>query len=147
MSSSEKENNHRILVVDDEADVLEFLTMYLTSLGWEVVTSRSASEALSELEKQAYFLVLTDIAMPDMDGYEFMCSINEKRIASQVVLMTGFGYNSQHTLVKINKDLRYPCLFKPFDRAKVAETVLLAWHTYNTPRLSPDNDKGESLSP
>lgn len=134
-------------MVDDEADVLEFLKMYLASLGWEVVTALSVSAALNELEKQAYFLVLTDIAMPDMDGYEFMCIINEKRIASQVVLMTGFGYNPQHTLVKINKDLRYPCLFKPFDRAKVAETVLLAWHEYNKTHLSPDNNTAESPAP
>jgi DNA-binding NtrC family response regulator len=131
MSLSEKENNRRILVVDDEADVLEFLRMYLESLGWEVTTAPSAAEAVRELERQPYFCVLTDIAMPDMDGYEFMCLIIEKHIASQVVLMTGFGYNPDHTLVKINKTLRYPCLFKPFDRAKVAETVLQAWHAFN----------------
>jgi hypothetical protein len=45
--------------------------------------------------------------------------------------MTGFGYNPDHTLVKVNKQLRYPCLFKPFDRAKVAATVLQAWQAYN----------------
>ena len=37
--------------------------------------------------------------------------------------MTGFGYNPKHTLVKIYKTNRYPCLFKPFNRAKVAEAV------------------------
>jgi DNA-binding NtrC family response regulator len=136
MSLSEKEKNHRILVVDDEADVLDFLTMYLSSLGWEVTTAPSAARALDELDKIPYFLVLTDIAMPDMDGYEFISCIKRKMIESQLVLMTGFGYNPDHTLIKINKSIRYPCLFKPFDQAKVAATVLNAWQTYNKALLN-----------
>jgi DNA-binding NtrC family response regulator len=131
MNLSEKEKNHKILVVDDEADVLDFLRIYLNSLGWEVTTVSSVAEAREELDRDRYFLVLTDIAMPDMDGYEFMCYLQEKQVASQVVLMTGFGYNPRHTLVKINKALRYPCLFKPFDRIKVAESILVAWNEYH----------------
>lgn len=136
MSSSEKEKNRRILVVDDEADVLEFLRMFLESLGWEASTALSAAEAVRALEKSPFFCVLSDIAMPDMDGYEFMNLIDEKRITSEVVLMTGFGYNPNHTLVKVNKNLRYPCLFKPFDRARVAATIQQAWQAYHG--LSPD---------
>ncbi|MBN2188370.1 MAG: response regulator [Chitinispirillaceae bacterium] len=131
MSLSEKENNRRILVVDDEADVLEFLRMDLEPLGWEVATALSAAEAVRELESRDYFCVLSDIAMPDMDGYEFMSLLQEKKIPSEVLLMTGFGYNPDHTLVKVNKSLRYPCLFKPFDRARVAAAVLQAWRSYN----------------
>jgi DNA-binding NtrC family response regulator len=132
MNLSEKEKNHNILVVDDEADVLEFLRMFLDSLGWEVTTAPSVAEAREKLDRGRYFLVLTDIAMPDMDGYEFMCYLQEKRVDSQVILMTGFGYNPHHTLVKINKSLHYPCLFKPFDRSKVAESILLAWNEYHS---------------
>jgi DNA-binding NtrC family response regulator len=138
MSLSERKDNHRILVVDDEADVLDFLKMYLESLGWEVATARSVADAKLELTRGSYFLVVTDIAMPDMDGYEFMNYINERHISSEVALMTGFGYNPNHTLVKINKSLRYPCLFKPFDRDKVAATVLQAWQEYNKANHSPD---------
>jgi DNA-binding NtrC family response regulator len=130
MSSAIKEKNKRILAVDDEEDVLEFLKIYLESLGWEVTTISSTAEAFKELEQKAYFLVLTDIAMPDMDGYEFISKIKEKNIPSQMALMTGFGYNPKHTLVKIYKTIRYPCLFKPFNRAKVAETVQNAWNLY-----------------
>ena len=136
MSSSEKERNRRILVVDDEADVLEFLRMFLESLGWEAATAPSAGDAVRELERHQYFCVLSDIAMPDMDGYEFMNIISERHIPSEVVLMTGFGYNPNHTLVKVNKNLRYPCLFKPFDRARVAATVEQAWQAYHS--LSAD---------
>jgi DNA-binding NtrC family response regulator len=145
MRLSEKENNHKILVVDDESDVREFLRMLLDSLGWEVTTASSAAEARDELDRGEFFLVLIDIAMPDMDGYEFMCYLQGKRVASQVVLMTGFGYNPDHTLVKINKSLRYPCLFKPFDRAKVAESILLAWNEYHKNSRGPGLD-GEKIT-
>jgi two-component system, sensor histidine kinase SagS len=138
MNSLEKEKNHRILVVDDESDVLEFLTLYLESLGWEVTAVASAGQGLKELDERAFFLVLTDIAMPDMDGYEFVSLIKQKKIASQVALMTGFGYNPRHTLIKLNKPMRYPCLFKPFDRLKVSDTVLKAWQEYNAVVAAPN---------
>ncbi|HON11291.1 MAG TPA: response regulator [Chitinispirillaceae bacterium] len=131
MSSSIKEKNNRILVVDDEVDVLDFLKIYLESLGWEVTTVSTTDDAFKELDKQAFFLVLTDIAMPEMDGYEFISKIKDKQIPSEMALMTGFGYNPKHTLVKIYKTIRYPCLFKPFNRAKVAEAVQNAWNSYH----------------
>ena len=111
MSSSIKEKNNRILVVDDEVDVLDFLKIYLESQGWEVTTISTTADAFKELELRPYFLVLTDIAMPEMDGYEFISKIKEKQIPSQMALMTGFGYNPKHTLVKIYKTIRYPLLF------------------------------------
>jgi DNA-binding NtrC family response regulator len=105
--------------------------MYLESLGWEVAIAASVADAFRELEQGRFFIIFSDIAMPDMDGYEFVSSIKQKGIASKIALMTGFGYNPNHTLVKINKDVRYPVLFKPFDRAKVADTVLKAWQEYH----------------
>jgi two-component system, sensor histidine kinase SagS len=136
MSYSIKEKNKRILVVDDEVDVLDFLKIYLESLGWEVTIAGTTRLAFNELEKRTYFLVLTDIAMPEMDGYEFINQIRELNIPSQMALMTGFGYNPKHTLVKIYKTIRYPCLFKPFNRVKVAETVQNAWNIYHQDILS-----------
>ena len=135
MSYSKKEINKRILVVDDEVDVLDFLKIFLESLGWEVTTVNSTAEAFEILEQQQFFLVLTDIAMPEMDGYEFISQIKDREIASQLALMTGFGYNPKHTLVKIYKTNRYPCLFKPFNRVKVSEAVLHAWTEYHNDLL------------
>jgi FixJ family two-component response regulator len=48
-----------------------------------------------------------------------------------MILMTGFGYNPNHTLVKLNRLSRHPCLFKPFNRAKLAEAVKTAHETYH----------------
>jgi DNA-binding NtrC family response regulator len=131
MTSLPRQRNRHILIVDDEPDVLDFLRIYLESLGWNVTAAPSTSEAFRALHEQPYFLVISDIAMPDMDGYEFMSKLQEMLLPSQMAVMTGFGYNPNHTLVKIHRTLRYPCLFKPFNRKKVAEVVQQAWETYN----------------
>jgi two-component system, sensor histidine kinase SagS len=123
MNSLKKERNNRILIVDDEVDVLDFLKIYLGSLGWEVTLASSTIDAFALLETMPFFLVITDIAMPEMDGYEFISNLKTMGNPSQVVLMTGFGYNPKHTLVKIYKTIKYPCLFKPFNRVKLSEAV------------------------
>lgn len=131
MNYLKKESNKNILIVDDEEDVLDFLKLYLEPLGWNITVVSTTSEAFEILEKDNFFLVLTDIAMPEMDGYEFISQIKDKGIPSQLALMTGFGYNPKHTLVKIYKTNRYPCLFKPFNRAKLSEAVQLAYDKYH----------------
>ena len=136
---SQKEPNKRILIVDDEADVLDFLKIYLGSLGWEMTLASSTAEAFALLETTSFFLVITDIAMPEMDGYEFVGNLKTMGVPSQVLLMTGFGYNPKHTLVKIYKTTRYPCLFKPFNRTKLSEAVRDAYDLYhkNSPGDKP----------
>jgi DNA-binding NtrC family response regulator len=128
---SQNEPNKRILIIDDEADVLDFLKIYLGSLGWDVTLASTTGDAFALLEKTSYFLVITDIAMPEMDGYEFIGNLKTLGVQSQVLLMTGFGYNPKHTLVKIYKTSRYPCLFKPFNRAKLSEAVRDAYNLYH----------------
>ena len=134
MNSSKKIPNRNVLIIDDEPDVCELLSMYLTSQKWHVTTVDSPSGALALLEKTPFFLIFTDIAMPEMDGYEFINLLHEKEIPSQIALMTGFGYNPKHTLVKINKKCKYPFFFKPFEfkKPRLKETVQQAWETYHT---------------
>ena len=139
MSSSKKTRNRNILIVDDELDVLHLLKIYLESLDWNVTIAKSPSQAFECFNRQSYFLIITDIAMPDMDGYEFINEIKNRGIPSQIALMTGFGYNPQHTLVKINKKYRYPVLFKPFEfkKSKLKDTVRNACDAYHK-NVSPE---------
>ncbi len=144
MSSLPKTPNRRILIVDDEDDVLDFLRIYLESLGWNITIASSSTEAFALLETSACFLVLTDIAMPEMDGYEFISKLKEADVHSQVVLMTGFGYNPKHTLVKIYKTIKCPCLFKPFNRVKLAETVQQMYDEYHRDFAPNSSDSSPS---
>jgi len=129
---SSKEKNRRILVIDDEADVLEFLRIYLETMGWEVTAVPTVAAAFEALAMSPYFLVITDIAMPEMDGYELVDAVKEKGYQCRFALMTGFGYNPKHTIIKINKTVKFPCLFKPFNREKVIEAVNEAYALYHS---------------
>ncbi|MBD3420783.1 MAG: response regulator [Chitinivibrionales bacterium] len=131
MNCLRKVVNNNILIVDDEEDVLDFLRIFLESLGWTVTPAPSVHVALENLTGTSFFLVLTDIAMPEMDGYEFVSTIRDKNLPSEVALMTGFGYNPKHTLVKIKKIMRCPFYFKPFNRLKLAAGVRDAWVYYH----------------
>jgi DNA-binding NtrC family response regulator len=131
MISLQKANNRTILIVDDETDVLEFLQFDIELLSWQTVIADSTAKAFEALEKTPFFCILTDIAMPDMDGYEFIAEVRRREIQSEIILMTGFGYNPNHTLVKLNRFRQYPCLFKPFNRPKLADTIQSAYSTYH----------------
>ena len=61
-----------ILVVDDEARLVSLVETYLTQSGFRVVTAANGREALSVAQRQEPDLIILDIMMPEMDGYEFM---------------------------------------------------------------------------
>lgn len=67
----------RVLVVDDEPDARELITAVLMGSGAEVVAVESAVEALAELERQRFGLLLSDIGMPEMDGYALIGQIRQ----------------------------------------------------------------------
>jgi CheY-like chemotaxis protein len=62
-------NGVRVLVVDDERDSRELVAAALTMRGAEVVSFGSAIEALEEIERQPFDVLVSDIGMPEMDGY------------------------------------------------------------------------------
>ena len=63
------ETTKRILIVDDEPNIVMSLEYLMRSKGLEVGIARSGTEALEQMEQASYDLVLLDITMPDLDGY------------------------------------------------------------------------------
>jgi CheY-like chemotaxis protein len=76
----------RILVVDDEPDVLLFVRIYLTAAGHETVLAADGEQALERLQEEAIDLVLLDVCMPVMDGWTVLESI---RGSTRVVVISG----------------------------------------------------------
>ncbi|WP_163322401.1 response regulator transcription factor [Draconibacterium mangrovi] len=62
------ENQFKVLLVDDEMDILEFLSYNLEKEGYEVFTARNGAEAIKVAEKQLPHLIILDVMMPEMDG-------------------------------------------------------------------------------
>ena len=68
----------RILLIDDDSDMLTLTARWLEKAGYEVIKAVSGNEALSSLETESYDLILLDYAMPGMDGPAVLSAIREK---------------------------------------------------------------------
>lgn len=82
---------HKILVVDDEFDILSLLERYLSKHGYEVTTATTAGGALEGLRKGAKDLVITDFRLPDMTGLELLKEIKGLDVATKVIMITGYS--------------------------------------------------------
>src|SRR5215472_1172169 len=81
----------RILVVDDEKSQRDILSMILSSEGYEVFTASSGSQALKQVQKERYDLVLTDLMMPEMDGIQLLTHLMQFDSSIIVIMMTAHG--------------------------------------------------------
>lgn len=84
MSSEETTTKGRILVVDDGMVNLKMLKELLTNCGYEVVCLCSAKEAFLNLAKNQYDLILLDVLMPEIDGFEACRQIKKMRLAKEI---------------------------------------------------------------
>lgn len=78
--------NHTILLVDDEADVLEFLSYTIQKEGYRVFTAKNGVEAVKKTIELSPSLVLMDLMMPEMDGIEACIAIRSNQTISQPII-------------------------------------------------------------
>ncbi len=105
----------RILIADDEAMIRETVRDVLKSYGCQVETAANGVEACEIIGKSEPFdLVLSDIRMPGADGYQVFSTAKETNGRTPVILMTGFGYDPNHAIVRARRDGLAAVLFKPF---------------------------------
>lgn len=116
-----------ICIVDDEEELTQNLKIELGALHpeWDIHTYSNGMDALKEILRGKTDLVLTDIAMPDMDGYELYWRVQDYDPSIPVIMMTGFGYDPNHVLVRAKTDGLRDVLYKPFDTEKLAELIAL----------------------
>lgn len=81
----------RILVVDDEANICEILRAFLERLGYAVDVASSGGQALDLIGRQDYDVIITDLDLGDMSGMEVLAEIKRKQVASEVIMISGYG--------------------------------------------------------
>src|SRR5437588_6844583 len=81
----------KALVVDDEAQVREFVSAVLRTEGWNVTQSASAEEAIEKLNQAPWSVVFCDVMLGGADGYSVLRRFEEELPDTKVVLMTGHG--------------------------------------------------------
>ena len=111
----------RILVVDDELSMREFLSILLEREGYDVTVAGSAEEALRMMDSALFDLVLSDVNMPGLSGIEMLARIKEKSPETAVLMLTAFSTADQ--AVEAMKLGAYDYIFKPFKNEEIKQLV------------------------
>ncbi len=115
----------RVLVADNEERIVETVRDVLRNRGAVVSTSGSGEAAIREIRRVAaagerFDLVISDINLGDVTGYEIFAEAKKADEQVPVILMTGFGYDPHHSIVRASQEGLQCVLFKPFQ----AETLV-----------------------
>ena len=103
----------KILVVDDDKQLVDLFVKYLTKVGYKVHSAFNGKEALDLFKKDKYQLVVTDIEMPEIDGITLIDKIKAVDEYAVVIVITGYG--TIERAVKAIKKGAYDFLEKPFN--------------------------------
>ncbi|MFH1748946.1 MAG: response regulator [Planctomycetota bacterium] len=113
----------RILVADDEEIIRETVAEVLGKTGALIVMARDGQEAVSMIRAQHFDLVISDIKMPYKNGYEVFAAVKQSNIHCPVILITGFGYDPDHSIVRASREGLAGVLFKPFKIDQLVDDI------------------------
>jgi DNA-binding response OmpR family regulator len=108
-----------ILVVEDDTSILDMLMQILRSEGYPVVGAKNGVEGLAECDRRAPSLILLDMRMPRMDGWQFAAALRARGIASPVVVMTAAD-NAKRWADEVGAD---GYVVKPFEFLELLASV------------------------
>jgi PAS domain S-box-containing protein len=120
------ETRRRILVADDKEAFRETVADYLRSRGMEVELASDGEEVLQKVAENHFDLVVSDIRMPRRNGYEVLNGVRRLSPNTKVVLMTAFGYDPDHVLVRSAREGLSNVLFKPFRMEELYDAITAA---------------------
>ena len=108
---------HRILVVDDEESMREFLSIMLYREGYAVDAAADGAQAVERLKEHSYDLVISDIKMPRMTGLQLLSYIMERTPETVVIMITAFSTTDE--AVEAMKHGAYDYITKPFKNEEI----------------------------
>jgi two-component system response regulator PilR (NtrC family) len=111
----------KILMVDDDPDVSEVLELMLTQMGHDVTAVTEGKEAIARFARDSYDLVITDVFMPEISGWEVVEAVKQKSPETPVFLITGWGLQldrEQITRSGINGIIN-----KPFSKQAISDEI------------------------
>lgn len=138
-------HRRRVLVADNEQHIAETIRDILQNRGARVVVSSDGDGAIKLLEQwrlshdatEAYDLVVSDINLGDKTGYEVFAAARKARTDLPVILMTGFGYDPHHSIVRASQEGLQCVLFKPFQAEYLVDECRKALGAPPRPKPAP----------
>jgi len=126
----------RILVVDNDAEMVALLAGHLEREGYAPATATEGAAALQALDQEEYAVVLSDIRMEGVDGMALLRTIRERTPFTRVILMTAFG--SLESAIEAMREGAFDYLTKPF---KLKEVSLAVQRALDDRRLREENQR------
>ena len=115
----------RILVADDDPGICRSMKEILEAEGCAVSTASDGAQALQRIGESEFDVVLSDVVMPNMDGYELYIAIREKRPDLPVLMMTAFHYDRDHIIKRSRIEGLEGVLFKkPVDSDRLKQVLI-----------------------
>ena len=114
-------NSKKVLVVDDSEMVRNFHSYIIKMFGYQVATAENGAVALEKLLSEEYHLLITDINMPKMDGYELIRNVSEQKITIPIIIIsTEHEYKPSLIGMEQGKGIH---LVKPTDPEMLVKTI------------------------
>ena len=112
-------DDFQILFVDDDQQILEIVSAYLSRFGYHVETANNGNIAIERIQQKDYAVVFTDLIMPEISGLDLLRSVKRSNPATEVVIVTGYG--TIESAIEALKLGGYDYLQKPinFERLKI----------------------------
>ncbi len=113
---------NRLLIVDDNEDILSTFYEFFNSMGYEVKTANDGFAALKVLRDKSYFFdcLITDLVMPNISGVGLITIVKKEYPHLKIIAMTGYGDQPGALASEAEADV---VLFKPVDLFKIENTV------------------------
>src|SRR5215470_16928961 len=124
----------RVLVVDDEESIREFLEIMLRKEGYEVTVAEDGQKALDVIKKKSFDLVISDLQMPNMTGIELLKAVKDQYPDTLFMMITAFG--TTETAVEAMKLGAYDYITKPF---KIDEVRIIIQNALRSQNLEVEN--------
>ncbi len=123
MTSDER---HSILVVDDDADITNYLEATLRELDFEVTVANSGEEALVKIDHDQFDLIITDLVMPGMSGFQLMLELHSRQVPMPIIVLS--GHDSRDMMREAMKHGAYDFLAKPLALEELKITLRNAFN-------------------
>ncbi|AGF78679.1 two component transcriptional regulator, LuxR family [Desulfocapsa sulfexigens DSM 10523] len=135
----------RILLVDDEPRFCESLSQILSLSGYNVTISYTGKEAVELLEGNTFDLLLLDVVLPDMPGYQIMDSLKDEDLGTATIMLTGNA--TVETAIEALKKGAYDYLKKPLDHELLFNTIRKAMkHSRLEKELKISEERSKTLA-
>ncbi|MCE5194088.1 MAG: sigma-54 dependent transcriptional regulator [Nitrospiraceae bacterium] len=126
-------NKGRILIVEDEKSMREVLNMLLEGEGYYVTAAKDSTEGMHFINKDIFDMVITDIRMPEISGFEILKKVKDISPDTIVIMITAFG--TTESAIEAMQMGAYDYIHKPF---KIDEIRLVVKKAFEKRRLSEE---------